>query len=309
MKYIVTGGAGFIGSNLTKQLVADGHTVTVIDNLSTGNKKNIESLITQIKFVEGSILDLPLLQDLFQEQDVVFHEAALPSVGRSLADPKTTTEVNINGTLNVLIAARDCGIKKVVFASSSSVYGDTKVLPKVETMTPQPKSPYALTKYTDELYCQMFSKYFGLPTACLRYFNVFGPHQSPKSEYAAVIPRFITAALKNESPTIYGDGEQTRDFTFVKDVVKANILAAASGVNDGSVMNIACNKNTSLNELLNRINALLKTNVSPRYEEGRVGDVRDSLADITKAHELIGYTPSFTLDDGLAETIDWMKTQ
>lgn len=307
MKYLVTGGAGFIGSNLVEELIKFGHDVVVIDDLSTGNYNNIKKFESKIKFIKGSILDLKLLKKSIKGCDVVFHQAAIPSVDRSLLNPKTTSEVNIEGTLNVLITARDLKIKKVVYASSSSVYGDTKVLPKQEEMTPTPKSPYALTKLVGEQYCKMFSKFYGLNTVCLRYFNVFGPRQDPNSDYAAVIPKFIKAVLNNASPTVYGNGNQTRDFTFVLDVVRANILAANSKVTDGTRINIACSKNISINGLLETINSILGKNIKSTYEASRIGDVRDSLADIGMARKLLGYTPSYDLKKGLVETINWMK--
>lgn len=307
MKYLVTGGAGFIGSNLVAELLKLGHAVSVIDDLSTGNYRNIKEFEGKIEFIKGSILDQDLLRKAMGGCDIVFHQAAIPSVGRSLINPKATSEANIEGTLNVLLVARDLRIKKVIIASSSSVYGDTKVLPKQEEMISNPKSPYALTKFVAEQYCKMFSKYYGLSTVCLRYFNVFGPRQDPNSDYAAVIPRFIRAVLDNVSPTIYGDGKQTRDFTYVADVVNANILASKSKVSDGTHINIACNKNISINGLLDTINVILKKNVKPTYKEARQGDVRDSLADISIAKTLLGYNCSFDLKKGLEKTIEWMR--
>lgn len=307
MKYLVTGGAGFIGSNLVEELIKLEHEVVVIDNLITGNCDNIEEFKNRIKFFKGSILDRSLLEKSLKDCDGIFHQAAIPSVGRSLINPKATSEANIEGTLNVLIAARDLKIKKVVFASSSSVYGDTKILPKEEEMAANPKSPYALTKFVGEKYCEIFSKFYGLNTVCLRYFNVFGPRQDPNSDYAAVIPKFIKAVLNDTSPIIYGDGNQTRDFTFVADVVKANILAINSRVSDGTHINVACNKNISINGLLKTINSILGKNIKPVYEEVRLGDVKDSLADISRANKLLEYNPDYNLKEGLAKTIEWMK--
>lgn len=306
MKCLVTGGAGFIGSNLVKKLIRKGNEVSVVDNLSTGNKKNLEEFNKKINFYHEDILNLDKLILLFKGIDIVYHLAAIPSVTRSLQNPKSSSEVNIQGTVNVLIAARDNKIKKVIYASSSSVYGDTKELPKKEIMTPNPKSPYALTKFTGEQYCQMFSKYFDLSTVCLRYFNVYGPKQNPYSEYAAVIPKFINAVIIGKNPIIYGDGEQTRDFTFVEDVVKANILAAKSKVQDGTVVNIACNKNISLNKLLTLINTILKKDIKPIYSKKRLGDVQDSLADISRAKKLLQYFPDYDLKSGLVKTITWV---
>ncbi len=307
MKCIVTGGAGFIGSHLADRLISLKHDVIVIDDLSTGNKKNI-STNKKIIFQNTSILDLKNLQKIFKGSDYVFHLAAIPSVGRSLKDPKTTNEANITGTLNVLLAARDNKVKKVIYAASSSAYGDTKILPKVETMMSSPKSPYALTKFVGEKYCEMFSKYYGLPTVSLRYFNVFGPRQSAASEYAAVIPKFIISVLQNKKPVIFGDGKQTRDFTFVMDTVNANILAMKSKTGNGEVINIACNKNISLLQLLKIINKILGKNITPQFAPGRLGDVHDSLADIRKAKKLLGYKPQYSLEEGMQQTIAWIRT-
>ena len=297
---MVTGGAGFIGSNLAEEL-SNRYEVTVLDDLSTGRESNLSGL--DVEFAQGSILDTELLARTFRDAHFVFHEAALPSVQRSVEDPARSNLVNVNGTLNVLLAARDAGVKKVLFASSSSVYGDTPVLPKVETMTPAPMSPYAVTKLTDEHYCRVFTSLFDLPTVALRYFNVFGPKQDPTSQYAAVIPNFITRILAGEPPVIHGDGRQTRDFTFVRDVVRANILAAESDA--VGVFNVACQKRIDLLELAGTIMDLVGTRVDPIHEPSRPGDVRDSLADISRAAEAFGYAPAYTLNDGLKETIQW----
>lgn len=297
---MVTGGAGFIGSNLAEEL-SNRYEVTVLDDLSTGRESNLSGL--DVEFAQGSILDTELLARTFRDARFVFHEAALPSVQRSVEDPARSNLVNVNGTLNVLLAARDAGVKKVLFASSSSVYGDTPVLPKVETMTPAPMSPYAVTKLTDEHYCRVFTALYGLPTVALRYFNVFGPKQDPTSQYAAVIPNFITRILAGEPPVIHGDGRQTRDFTFVRDVVRANILAAESDA--VGVFNVACQKRIDLIELAGTIMNLVGTRVDPVHEAPRPGDVRDSLADISRAADAFGYAPAYTLNDGLKETIQW----
>ena len=297
---MVTGGAGFIGSNLAEEL-SNRYEVTVLDDLSTGRESNLSGL--DVEFAQGSILDTELLERTFRDARFVFHEAALPSVQRSVEDPARSNLVNVNGTLNVLLAARDAGVKKVLFASSSSVYGDTPVLPKVETMTPAPMSPYAITKLTDEHYCRVFTALYGLPTVALRYFNVFGPKQDPTSQYAAVIPNFITRILAGEPPVIHGDGRQTRDFTFVRDVVRANILAAESDA--VGVFNVACQKRIDLIELAGTIMDLVGTRVDPIHEASRPGDVRDSLADISRAADAFGYAPAYTLNDGLKETIQW----
>ncbi len=278
MKVVVTGGAGFIGSNLAEEL-SSRYEVTVLDDLTTGRESNLSGL--DVEFEQGSILDTELLARTFRDARFVFHEAALPSVQRSVENPAQSNLVNVNGTLNVLIAARDAGVKKVLFASSSSVYGDTPTLPKVETMTPDPMSPYAVTKLTDEHYCRVFTSLYGLPTVALRYFNVFGPKQDPASQYAAVIPNFITRILAGEPPVIHGDGRQTRDFTFIRDVVRANILAAESDA--VGVYNIACQRRIDLLELAGTIMDLVGTRVDPIHEASRPGDVRDSLADISRA--------------------------
>jgi len=304
MKVVVTGGAGFIGSNLAEELLKK-HDVTVIDNLSTGRIENLDQIIDKINFIEGSITDLDLLKEAFSGNDTVFHQAAIPSVQRSVDNPIASNEANVEGTLKVLVAARDCNVRKLVYAASSSAYGDTPTLPKYEEMKPNPKSPYAISKLAGEYYCRVFSEVYGLKTACLRYFNVYGPRQNPESQYAAVIPKFITRVLANSPPVIYGDGEQTRDFTFVKDVVKANILAMQTPAE--GVFNIACGQRVSLNELAVKIMEITGIRLEPVYEEPRQGDVRDSLADISLAGEKLGYKPDFNLDSGLEETIKWFK--
>jgi UDP-glucose 4-epimerase len=305
---VITGGAGFIGSNLAETLAKD-NTVTIIDDLSTGRLINIQPLLTHypIRFVEGSILDLPALTTLFKDTDYVFHEAAIPSVPRSVRDPVRSNLANVNGTLNVLVAARDNHIEKLVYASSSSVYGDTPTLPKHEAMTPMPLSPYAVSKLTGEHYCQVFNTVYGLHTVSLRYFNVFGSHQDPKSEYAAVIPKFLTSALTDQSPLIYGDGEQTRDFTFVSDVVNANILAASTTAT--GTFNIAGGRRISINTLASTILALAESTRDVTHAAPRSGDIKHSLADITKAKKEIGYEPQSTIEKGLKETITWFQTQ
>ncbi|NVO65997.1 SDR family oxidoreductase [Methanofollis tationis] len=306
MKYIITGGAGFIGSNLTEALT-DAHDLIVLDNLSTGHIENIEPLIREgrVSFVRGSVTDLPLLQRIFAGADGVFHQAALPSVQRSVENPLATHEANVTGTLNVLIAARDAGVKKVVMASSSSVYGNTPTLPKREDMVPAPLSPYAVSKLADEHYASVFSDLYGLSTVCLRYFNVFGPRQDPNSQYAAVIPHFLTWILNRQPPVIDGDGEQTRDFTYVKNVVQANIKSMQSDAQ--GVFNIACGERTSINALARTIMDLTGIDLEPIHRERRAGDVRDSLADITRAREAFGYAPAYSLEEGLAETIRWFS--
>jgi UDP-glucose 4-epimerase len=309
VKYIVTGGAGFIGSHIAEILVKRGDEVTIIDNFFSGKKENIIPFLIGKKsvFIEGSITNLPLLKRCFSGADGIFHQAAIASVPRSIKNPAATNEANVTGTLNVLIAARDCGIKKVVFASSSSVYGDTPTLPKHEDMKPAPLSPYAVSKLAGEHYLQVFHHVYGLHTISLRYFNVFGPRQDPKSEYAAVIPKFITAVLAGKPITVFGDGEQTRDFTYVKDVVNANIHAMES--NAQGVFNIACNRRISINDLAALVMEITGKTVPVRHEPPRAGDVRDSLADISRAEKAFGYSPGYTVREGLEETIAWYRQQ
>lgn len=306
MRYLITGGAGFIGSNLADTLKVH-HEVIIIDNFATGRSENIKDLKDHpnVTFIEGSITDRDLMHECTQGIDGIFHQAAIPSVPRSVRDPMTTNEANITGTLQVLVAAKENGVRKVVTASSSSVYGDTPTLPKVEDMPPNPLSPYAVTKLTDEYYGKVFSDLYGIQTVFLRYFNVFGPRQDPASEYAAVIPKFITRLLKNESPTIYGDGGQTRDFTYIADVILANIKAMESDAT--GIYNIACGRRISLNELANQLMAITGNYCSPIYEPEREGDIRDSLADISRAKAAFDYHPEFTLERGLRETVLWFS--
>ncbi len=304
MRYIITGGAGFIGSNLADTL-AQHHDVIIIDNLATGRQVNIGHLLghPQVEFIEGSISDLDLLVEIFQGADGIFHQAAIPSVPRSVKDPLASNEANVTGTLNVLVAAKDCRVPAVVAASSSSVYGDTPVLPKHEGMAPNPLSPYAVTKFVGECYGKVFSDLYGIRTVFLRYFNVFGPRQDPNSEYAAVIPKFITRLLNGKPPIIYGDGEQTRDFTFVTDVVQANVKAMKSDAS--GVFNIGGGRRVSLNQLASTLVKLIGTQCDPIYEAPRAGDIRDSLADITRAREAFGYDPQYPVEEGLRQTVVW----
>lgn len=301
---VITGGAGFIGSNLTKEL-ADENDVTVLDDLSTGYLKNIQDAIDtdKIGFSRGSVTDLNLLQKVFRNVDYVFHEAAIPSVPRSIKDPVKSNHVNINGTLNVLVAAKDNGVEKVVYASSSSAYGNTPTLPKVEDMNPCPLSPYAVSKLAAEYYCQVFTEVYNLPTVSLRYFNVYGPQQDPSSEYAAVVPKFISNVSSNKPPIIYGDGEQTRDFTFVNDVVHANILAAESKAT--GVFNIAGGKRITITDLTQSIMNLMRKELDVIYEDPRPGDIMHSIADISKARKELNFEPQFNLSTGLEKTIQW----
>jgi len=301
-KVVVTGGAGFIGSHLAEELAGRGYYVIILDDLSTGRMKNIENLLKKenAEFIQGSITDLPLLRKLFQNVEYVFHQAALSSVPRSMEDPLTTNEVNIKGTLNVLMAARENRVRKVVYAASSSVYGDALASPQREDMPPNPQSPYAVTKLAGEYYCQVFYEVFALPTICLRYFNVYGPRQDPSSQYAAVVPRFIDRLFKDESPIIFGDGEQTRDFTFVKDAAEANILATESDAT--GVFNIGTGRRVSINELARLITRFTDKDSKPIYQKPRPGDVKHSLADISKAKQ-VGYNPRYNLEEGLRETM------
>jgi UDP-glucose 4-epimerase len=307
-RYLVTGGAGFIGSHIVEELLKRGEKVRIIDNLSTGKIDNIKDFLSEVEFLEGDLKDINKVREAVEGVDYVLHQAAIPSVPRSIIDPISSNSANVDGTLNLLFAAKEAGVKRVVIASSSSVYGDSQILPKSEEFTPNPISPYAVTKLVKELYARVFYQIYGLETVSLRYFNVFGPRQDPTSQYAAVIPRFITKMLKGESPVIFGDGEQSRDFTYVKNVVEANILASISDkVGHGEVINIACGESITLNQLVNRINEILGTNIRPIYTEPRPGDVRRSLASINRAKELLGYTVKVSFLDGLKETINWYK--
>jgi UDP-glucose 4-epimerase len=307
-KAVVTGGAGFIGSHIVEELVKIGeYEVVAFDDVSTGLEKNLDPFLDKITFVRASLLDVAALNNACAGADIVFHQAALPSVPKSIEEPIETSLVNIQGTVNVFTAAKDAGVKRVVYASSSAVYGDSPVLPKVESMTYNPLSPYALHKMTNEYYANLFYKLFGLETVGLRYFNVFGPRQNPESKYAAVIPLFIKKIMNNEAPLINGDGSTTRDFTFVKNVVDANLAAAqASGV-AGDVFNIACGEAISLNELVEKINKQLGTTVTPNYQEKRQGDIDHSVADISKAKTQLQYTPTYSFDEGLRLTIKSLR--
>ena len=307
--YLVTGGAGFIGSHLVDALVSQGQVARVLDNFSTGKRGNLRGSIGQIELIEGDIRDRGAVREAVTGVDYVLHQAALPSVPRSIKDPLATHEANATGTLNVLTASREAGVKRVVYASSSSVYGDTPELPKREEMTPRPMSPYAASKLAGELYCRAFCHSYGLETVCLRYFNVFGPRQDPESQYAAVIPRFICALLDGADVCIYGDGEQTRDFTYVGNVVQANLLAATAPQAAGRAYNIACGERTSLLSLLRLLGELTGRTPNPVFEEARPGDVRDSLADVREAETRLGYAVSTSLEEGLRRTVRWMELQ
>jgi len=313
-KVLITGGAGFIGSNIAHELLNRGYDVIIVDNLSTGTEKNIEDIKSEIDFVKGDIRDLDLLQKTMKNVNYVLHQAAIPSVPRSINDPLTTHDNNVNGTINVLLSSRDNDVEKVVVASSSSIYGNREtsnvntIKEKVETMKPMPLSPYATTKLIKESYCKVFAHIYKLPTTCLRYFNVFGPRQNPESEYAAVIPKFITLIMNNKQPIIYGDGSQTRDFTYIDNVIDANIKAMkAENISKGETLNIACGESYSLHDLVNEINKHLNKDVKPKFDPERNGDVKNSLADIKKAKKLIDFHPEINFVDGLRKTIKWYQ--
>jgi nucleoside-diphosphate-sugar epimerase len=305
VNYLVTGGAGFIGTNIVEELVKKGENVRVMDNFSTGKRENLSEFLASVELVEGDVRSYHIVREAVEGIDVILHEAALPSVPRSIRDPLTTNEVNVIGTLNVLQAARDARVKRIVFASSSSVYGDNPELPKRESLKPSPLSPYAVSKLAGEQYCQAFSKIYKMETICLRYFNVFGPRQDPSSAYAAVIPKFIQAAVSDTVPVIYGDGEQSRDFTFVSNIVDANLRAASADCPPGTVMNIACGQTMSLNTLVKHLGGILNTNIKPRYEQARPGDVLHSLASIETAQKMLGYVPRVAMAEGLQRTVAW----
>ncbi|WGI17652.1 SDR family oxidoreductase [Methanonatronarchaeum sp. AMET-Sl] len=304
MNVLVTGGAGFIGSNLAEEL-SKNHDVKILDNLSTGKIENISELLNKnnVEFIEGSITDLNLVKESLSGVDWVFHQAALASVPRSVKNPEKTNQANIDGTLNVLTAARDLGVNKVVFASSSSVYGGGEDLPKKENMRARTLSPYAASKLSGEKYCEAFHEVYGLDTVSLRYFNVFGPKQDPGSEYAAVIPKFIKRLSNDQPPVIYGDGQQTRDFTYIDNVVRANILAAKK--DELGVFNVGCGERFSIDELARSLAEIMSKDIDPVYTEPREGDVRHSLADITKIEENLGYAPDVGFYEGLEQTVEW----
>lgn len=305
--YLVTGGAGFIGSNIVERLIKERKQVKVIDSFTTGKRENIEPFLPHIEFIKGDIRNPNLVKKVMDGVDYVLHQAAVPSVPRSVKDPLTSNSANVEGTLNILVAARDAKVKRVVYASSSSIYGDTPVLPKREDMEPNPLSPYAVSKFAGELYCKVFYQIYSLETVCLRYFNVFGPRQDPSSQYAAVIPKFITCILNKGQPIIYGDGEQSRDFTYVANVVEANILAAKAEDTSGEVFNIACGQRTTINELVEKLNKILGLNIEPHYTKPRKGDVKHSLADIFEAKKKLGYTPKTNFEEGLKMAVKWFK--
>jgi len=306
---LVTGGAGFIGSHIAAALVDQGATVRIIDDLSTGYRRNIEQLASQVDFIKANVRDDRALRRAFADVELVFHEAAIPSVPRSVENPVESHEATANGTFAVLLAARDQKVRRVIYAASSSAYGDQPELRKHEEMRPAPLSPYAAAKLMGEYYCQVFTHVYGLETVSLRYFNVFGPRQDPTSQYSGVISRFMDALVSGKQPVIYGDGEQSRDFTYISNVVEANFRAVESSAAVGKVINVANGESVTLNQLLDTMKSIVgKGDVAPRYEPPRRGDVRHSLADLTRARELLGYEPKVSLEDGLRRTFDWWKT-
>ncbi len=307
MKYLITGGSGFIGSNIAHHLLEKGEQVRILDNLSTGRFSNIESILDSVEFIEGDIRDLWTVTDAVKGVDYVLHQAALPSVPRSVENPLTSNEVNINGMLNVLYAAREAKVKKVVLASSSSVYGESEELPKHENMTPSPLSPYAVNKITGEYYFNVFYRLYGLPTVCLRYFNIFGPRQNPKSDYAAVIPKFIACLMKGEKPTVFGDGLQSRDFTYIQNCIEANILAATNEKMVGDSFNVACGAQYTLNDLIDKIKEILKVDTDAIYTDERAGDIKHSYATIDKIKKF-GYKGNIDFTEGLKRTIEFFKS-
>jgi UDP-glucose 4-epimerase len=305
--YLVTGGAGFIGSHLARRLVADGAAVRVVDNLSTGNLARLEDVNSSIEFIEGDLADEGFGDQILQGIDYVFHQAAVPSVQRSVLDPLTTNRANVTATLNLLESCRRAKVRRFVYAASSSAYGDTEVLPKRETMAPNPLSPYALQKWVGEHYCKLYYDLYGLETVSLRYFNVFGPSQDPDSQYSAVIPKFIRAMLANEPVTVYGDGEQSRDFTYVDNVVEANLLAMRANGAVGKVFNIGCGEQITLNRLIRVLEKILSTRAIVNYTDPKVGDVRHSVADVGLARRVLGYQHNISFEMGLRKTVEWMK--
>lgn len=307
-KYLVTGGAGFIGSNIVKKLLENNKNVRVLDNLSTGKVENLKPFLDKIEFINEDFTNLETAKRATEGVDYVLHHGAIASVPRSIDDPIKTNDANIMGTLNILIASKEAGVKRFVYAASSSAYGDSPIMPKEESMPTSPKSPYAIQKLTAEQYCQIFYKIYDLETVCLRYFNVFGPNQDPNSLYSAVIPLFVKKILDGESPTIYGDGTTSRDFTYVDNNVDANIKACSAPKECcGEVINIACGYEISLNDLVEKINHILGTKIKPIYQPERKGDVKHSLADISKAQRLLGYKPIINFDDGLKKVVEFYK--
>jgi nucleoside-diphosphate-sugar epimerase len=307
MRYLVTGGAGFIGSNTVDELVRRGHGVVVLDDLSAGKEENLAEIRNKITFVKGSIIDLEAVQKACHQADYVIHLAARTSVPRSVKDPIETNRINVDGTLNVLVAARDNKVKRVVYAASSSAYGETPTLPKVESMQSKPISPYGVSKFVGELYAQTFGRCYGLENVSLRYFNIFGPRQDPDSPYSGVLSRFATAFLDDVQPTIYGDGNQTRDFTFVDNAVQANLLACEAPGISGEIFNVGTGHSISLNQTMESFCRISGKQLAANYEAPRDGDIRDSLADISRAKQFLGYEPTVLFEEGLQRTYDWYQ--
>jgi len=307
MRFVITGGAGFIGSNTVDELVRRGHSVVVLDDLSSGKEENLAEIRNKITLIKGSITDIEVVRKAMHEAEYVIHLAARTSVPKSVKDPIETNRINIDGTLNVLVAARDAKVKRIVFAASSSAYGETPTLPKIETMEPQPISPYGVTKYVGELYAQTFGRCYGLENVSLRYFNIFGPRQEPSSPYSGVLAKFCTAFLEDTQPVIFGDGEQTRDFTYVENAVQANLLACEAPNVSGKVFNVGVGGRFSLNQTVTLLSDISGKKLEPKYEPARDGDIRDSQADISQAREFLGYEPSVTFDEGLRRTFEWYR--
>ena len=307
MRYLVTGGAGFIGSNTVDELVRRGHSVVVLDDFSSGKEDNLAEVRNKITFIKGSITDIEVVRKAMHEAEYVLHLAAKTSVPRSVKDPIETNKINIDGTLNVLVAAKELKVKRVVFAASSSAYGETPTLPKVETMQPEPISPYGVTKYVGELYGQTFGRCYGLENVALRYFNIFGPRQDPSSPYSGVLAKFCSAFLEDTQPVVFGDGEQTRDFTYVENAVQANLLACEAPSVSGKVFNVGVGGRVSLNEVVRALGKISGKTLETKYEPPRDGDIRDSQADITQARELLGYEPQVSFEEGLSRTYEWYR--
>lgn len=305
---LVTGGAGFIGSHIAETLAARGASVRVIDNLSTGRLENIEAIGAKVDFIRGDLADEATVRRAVEDVEIIFHEAALPSVPRSVANPRETHLACVEGTFNLLLAAKEKGVRRLIYAASSSAYGDQPTLPKVESMRPEPLSPYAAAKLVGEYYCQVFSRTYKFETICLRYFNVFGPRQDPSSPYSGVVSRFIDFLAKGERPVIYGDGEQTRDFTYISNAVDANVLAAEAEKGIGKVINIANGERVTINQIFQSLREITGCHsIDPEYQQARTGDILHSLADISCARELLGYAPAVGLGPGLQATVDWFK--
>ncbi len=309
MRYLVTGGAGFIGSNTVDELVRRGHSVVVLDDLSAGKEENLAEVRSKITFMKGSITDIEAVQKAMHQAEFVIHLAARTSVPRSVKDPVETNKVNVDGTLNILVAARDNKVKRVVFAASSAAYGETPTLPKTESMQPQPISPYGVTKYVGELYAYAFGRCYGLENVSLRYFNIFGPRQDPNSPYSGVLSKFCTAFLEETQPVVYGDGEHTRDFTYVDNAVQANLLACEAPSASGRVFNVGTGSRVSLNQTLQLLRRISGKQLEAKYEPPRDGDIRDSQADIQSAREFLGYEPAVMFEEGLERTFEWYRAQ